>query len=311
MEDPQLQIAKAGSRRLSVWNNIQTTWGELTKRLQNVTRTGESTAEYKAMPKAMKDARKDVGGYVGGYLDNGKRRKGAVKFRDLLTLDLDYSPKLETLKGILSPLGFALVAYPTHSSTPEKPRYRVVAPFGRHVTSEEYEPIARKIASRIGIDYMDSTTYEPERLMYWPSVPQDADATVYVQEGAAIDADAVLKEYDNWRDASAWPVGKKETVAHTRTRKAALSARSAAPIPSARRWKHFCRAYMCRCSVTRTVSRTRRARPRAALSSTTSCSFVAITTQIQQAAGMKSMRSTSCACTSSARWTEKRTSSRR
>ena len=241
MEDQQLQIAKAGSRRSSVWNNIQTTWSELTKRLQNVTRTGESTAEYKAMPKAMKDARKDVGGYVGGYLDNGKRRKGAVKFRDLLTLDLDYSPKLETLKGILSPLGFALVAYPTHSSTPEKPRYRVVAPFGRHVTSEEYEPIARKIASRIGIDFMDSTTYEPERLMYWPSVPQDADATVYVQEGAAIDADTVLAEYDNWRDASAWPVGKKETVAHTRTMQKLGDPREKSGAVGA-----FCRAYTIR-----------------------------------------------------------------
>ena len=217
MPDITLDLATAASRQSKTWRNTQTTWSDFVKRLQQVTRTGESMAEYKTMPKAAKDARKDVGGFVGGFLEGGRRRKGAVKYRSLLTLDLDYSPTLAELTPRLKALGCALVAYPTHSSTPEKPRYRIVAPFARHVTGEEYEPLARRMAERIGIDYMDATTYEPERLMYWPSVPQDADGTVYVQEGAALDADAVLSTYGDWRDASAWPVGKSETVAHART----------------------------------------------------------------------------------------------
>lgn len=219
MDDMQIQIARAPSRRSTTWKNFSLTWTELVERLKQVTRTGESMADYKAMAKTLRDDRKDIGGFVGGYLENGRRRKGAVKFRTLLTLDLDNSPKLEELERTLSSLGLALVAYPTHSSTPEKPRYRVVIPFGRKVTSEEYEPIARKISARIDIDAMDITTYEPERLMYWPSIPQDADDTVIVREGAAIDADAILNEYEDWHDASAWPTGKAESEAHERSMK--------------------------------------------------------------------------------------------
>jgi len=241
MSDLQIQIAKAASRRSPTWKNFGMSWRDFVTRLRQVTRTGESMAEYKKMQKAMRDARKDIGGFVGGYLEGGKRRKGAVKFRDLLTLDLDYAPSLTELKTKLAALGFALVAYPTHSSTHEHPRYRVVAPFSRHVKSEEYEPIARKIAEHIGIDYMDATTYEPERLMYWPSVPQDADGAVYVQEGEAINADAVLAEYEDWHDASAWPTGKRETVTHERTLKKLGDPREKPGAIGA-----FCRAYTVR-----------------------------------------------------------------
>lgn len=241
MSDLQIQIAKAASRRSPTWKNFGMSWRDFVTRLRQVTRTGESMAEYKKMQKAMRDARKDIGGFVGGYLEGGKRRKGAVKFRDLLTLDLDYAPSLTELKTKLAALGFALVAYPTHSSTHEHPRYRVVAPFSRHVKSEEYEPIARKIAEHIGIDYMDATTYEPERLMYWPSVPQDADGAVYVQDGEAINADAVLAKYEDWHDASAWPTGKRETVAHERTLKKLGDPREKPGAIGA-----FCRAYTIR-----------------------------------------------------------------
>ena len=90
----KLIIATAPSRKSRVWKNHETTWPRIAERLQKVARTGEMMAEYRGMTKSQKDERKDVGGFVGGCLANGRRRKGSVKWRDLLTLDLDYAPSL-------------------------------------------------------------------------------------------------------------------------------------------------------------------------------------------------------------------------
>lgn len=218
----KLIIATAPSRKSRVWKNHETTWPHIVERLQQVARTGEMMAEYRGMTKSQKDERKDVGGFVGGCLANGRRRKGSVKWRDLLTLDLDYAPKLDELERVLLTElpNTAYVAYPTHSSTPEMPRYRIVIPFSRRVKSEEYEPIARRVAEKIGIDYMDSTTYDTERLMYWCSVPQDAAGEVsVVADAEPLDADAVLAQYEDWSDASQWPTGTRENEVHAKTLK--------------------------------------------------------------------------------------------
>ena len=221
MDDQSITIATAPNRMSKTWKNVETTWEKFLERAGHVSTTGETMAEYRAMPKAERDSRKDIGGFVGGFVRDGRRKKGNVRYRDLLTLDLDMSPTYEVLEGILKGLGCRCIAYPTHSSSEAKPRYRVIILLSRHVTSEEYEPLARRVALKIGIDYMDSTTYEPERLMYWPSVPSDADTRVIhlESEGTALDADAILGEYEDWRDASSWPVGQTETVAHTRALK--------------------------------------------------------------------------------------------
>ena len=60
--------------------------------------------------------------------------------------------------------------YSTHSHSASNPRIRWVIPLSRPVTPEEYTAIGRRIAADMGIDMFDDTTYEPHRLMYWPSV---------------------------------------------------------------------------------------------------------------------------------------------
>lgn len=42
-------------------------------------------------------------------------------------------------------------------------------PLDREVTPDEYEAIARKIAEKVGIELFDDSTFQPTRLMYWPS----------------------------------------------------------------------------------------------------------------------------------------------
>ena len=76
------------------------------------------------------------------------------------------------------------------------------------------------IASHLGIELFDDTTYQPERLMYWPSTSSDGEFYFREQDGPALDADAVLAMYHNWRDVSEWPYSNRvaEVIRHEATK---------------------------------------------------------------------------------------------
>jgi Predicted P-loop ATPase and inactivated derivatives len=99
--------------------------------------------------------------------------------------------------------------YSTHSHSSETPRFRLVVPLSRDVTPDEYIPIARRLAEYVGIDAFDDSTYQPERLMYWPSCSSDGEKVFLEGDGDAADADALLGSYTDWRDVSEWPVSKR------------------------------------------------------------------------------------------------------
>lgn len=204
VHDGKLTIAVGRSRREKDWKNKEMTWGQFLDRLRQTTYTGETVDEYKKLPKADRDNIKDVGGFVGGALKGGRRLLRTVTWRQLLTLDADFAgPGLWDKVAIL--LDCACCAYSTHSHTPETPRLRLVIPLSRPVSPDEYPAIARRIAADIGIDLFDDTTYEPHRLMYWPSTPKDGEYVFELQDGPWLDADAVLARYPDWQDVSYWP----------------------------------------------------------------------------------------------------------
>lgn len=239
--DMTYDIATAPSKRTPVWRNKKVTWEYICGRIDHPSRTGETMAEYKAMTKAERDKIKDQGGFVGGYLKDGLRKRDTVEFRQLLTLDADSLPAsmgnfAEHLSEVLGGLTWA--CYTTHSHTPAAPRYRIVIPLDRKVTPEEYEPIGRKIAERIGIDYFDPTTYQPSRLMYWPSVCRDGAYVKRFEAGKLLNPDIVLATYTYWHDATSWPIGNTETIAHERTLKKLGDPREKENIVG-----EFCRAY--------------------------------------------------------------------
>ena len=211
-------IATAPSRKSKMWKNTKISWAGLLKKLETPIRTGETAAEYFAMKKVERDKRKDQGGFVGGYLEGGIRKKGSVKHRQLVCLDVDNiqsGTDFPKLAEAALP-NTAYIIYSTHSHRKEEPRYRIVIPLHRRISAEEYEPVARYLAGQIGIDCFDPTTYEPSRLMYWASAPQNGDYVFLHHEGNPCNADAVLGKYDDWHDASAWPTGRTETVARQR-----------------------------------------------------------------------------------------------
>lgn len=79
------------------------------------------------------------------------------------------------------------------------------------MTTEEYEPIARKIASFIGMEIMDRSTFEPSRLMYWPSCSKDSEFVFKYADKPFASCDGILGMYKNWRDTSEWPKVQNET----------------------------------------------------------------------------------------------------
>ncbi len=201
--DREIYISVANSRSSQKWRNKKTTWSRFVERCSNVTRTSETLAEYKAMPKPQQSERKDVGGFVGGYLTNGLRKKSSVEFRDVLALDIDYA-QTDTWDNFTMLYSCAAFAYGTHNYTAGKPRIRLIILLSRSVTAEEYEAVARSVASQVGIDLFDDTTYQPERLMYWPSIPSDGEWYFQRQDGDALNPDEILANYHDWHDVSEW-----------------------------------------------------------------------------------------------------------
>lgn len=236
----KFNIATAPRKTTKQWKNITISWQDLVIKLITAVRTGETVAQYKEMSNDERDGCKDRGGFVGGYLLNGQRKRDTVKYRSLVTLDADNCTKADKFSKLAADelAGIKAVMYTTHSHTPEKPRWRIVIALKEKITPEQYEPVARKIADKIGIDFFDPTTYEASRLMYWPSACDDGEFLTEVSYGEPLDAAKILAEYEDWRDMSAWPVGKTETVAHAKTIQKLGDPREKNGIVGA-----FCRAY--------------------------------------------------------------------
>lgn len=205
--DKKISISIGASRWSVQWTQTTMLWSELCTRLKTPVRTEETVEEYHKMKKADQGKLKDIGGFVGGTLKGLQRKAINVTGRDLITLDLDsISPgDTDNVVRTVDSLGMAYAIYSTRSHTEHRPRLRVVVPTDRTMTVDEYEPIARKLASLIGIGMCDGTTFEASRLMYWPSCPKDAQYVYHVGDKRFLSADGMLGLYDDWHDVRSWP----------------------------------------------------------------------------------------------------------
>ena len=143
--DEQLDIAIGTSATSKTWRNVKIMWSELVARLAKPVVTVETYKEYNAMPKADRAKVKDLGGYVGGFLVGGKRDKASVSYRQIITLDVDFSHD-NFWWDFTMLYDCAAVLHATHSSGPNHVRHRLIIPLDRQVSCEEYQAIARKIA---------------------------------------------------------------------------------------------------------------------------------------------------------------------
>lgn len=235
-----MKIAYGNSRMEKRWKNNEISWDDFCRRVSTTQTTTETVEEYRKMTKPQQDAVKDVGGFVGGHLRGGRRKTGTVLCRSMLTLDMDHgTPDILDELSLFN--SHELCVYSTHKHTPEAPRLRLIFPLKRDVSEEEYPALARKVAQEIGMDLFDETTYQPHRLMYWPSTSRNGEYVYQVMDGDILDPDAYLGMYDDWRDVSTWPVSSRESEA---VKKAAKQ--QADPLTKTGAVGAFCRTYPIR-----------------------------------------------------------------
>ena len=233
----KIRLCTGNSRLDKRWNPAEMDLDEFRDSISVTRRTAETAEQYKTLGKARQDEIKDVGGFVLGTLKGGRRKKDCVLTRSGLCLDMDYAQP-DTIEQIEMFFSFRCWFYSTHKHTPEKPRLRLIIPLAREVTPDEYSAVARKIAEEIGIELFDDTTYEPSRLMYWPSTSSDGEFVFHEIDGDLLDPDTLLAKYKNWRNSAEWPVSKRQhTVVQREIRK------QADPLQKQGAVGAFCRAY--------------------------------------------------------------------
>lgn len=202
-----LHISIAGSRKATFWPKTDMLWSDFTERLKTPIRSPETYAEYLAMNKSQQAELKDVGGFVGGTFLHDRRKASYVEGRDLVTLDMDNIPNggaddvLKRVGGLMC----GAVVYSTRKHSAYAPRLRVVIPLDRTVSADEYEPIARKLAGILGVEFCDPTTFDASRLMYWPSCCSDGEYIYQVYDHPFCSADGILQMYGDWRNIAEWP----------------------------------------------------------------------------------------------------------
>lgn len=214
----KMQISVAGTRKTKYWPKTEILWSEFVERLKTPVRSTETLEEYLKFPKAKQDDLKDVGGFVGGTFENDIRKSVYVVGRDLLTLDMDNiaaGGTEEILKRVAG-LGCASVVYSTRKHAGYSPRLRVIVPLDSTASADEYEPAARKLASLIGIEFCDPTTFDVSRLMYWPSCCSDGEYIYEVFDHPFCSLKGLLGMYGDWTDVSQWPQVPGTDVAERR-----------------------------------------------------------------------------------------------
>ena len=206
--DRTITISIGASRKAVDWKPQTQLLSEFWERLRLPVRSTETLAEYLALPKGKQDDLKDVGGYVAGRLAGQRRKAGAVIGREVVTLDLDNIPAggTDDVARRVEALGCGYCIYSTRKHMPSAPRLRILLPLDRTCSADEYEPIARYLASLIGIEFADPSTFEASRLMYWPSVSADAEYVYHAADKPLVSADGVLATYTDWHDIGSWPV---------------------------------------------------------------------------------------------------------
>lgn len=238
MIDRIIKISDIGrDYKTCIYKEIQ--WSEFVKSFKNPKVGNETLEEYSKLPKDKRDKLKNVGGYVGGVFKDNTRKKENLLSRSLITLDLD-NIEANTLENVYNNIDLIINSYLIHSSrkhSVEAPRLRLIIPLDRDVNAEEYEAIARKIGELIGFKLCDKTTFEPSRLMYYPSCCKGTKYVYKLKKGELLKADVILGMYDNWQDKNTWKGIDKDDIYKSQVAKQQDPLTKEGPVGE------FCRAY--------------------------------------------------------------------
>lgn len=209
--DRAITITVGNNRKSINWQPQSIMLSEFYEKLRIPSRSTETMQEYLNLKKSEQDEKKDIGGFVAGSLSGSRRKASAVTGRDVITLDFDNIPPGGTAEIVkrIDALGCGYCIYSTRKHAPTNPRLRILLPFDRTASADEYEPLARYMAACIGIEFADPTTFEAARLMYWPSCCADSEYVFYFCDKPMLSVDGLLgtmtARFGDWRDITHWP----------------------------------------------------------------------------------------------------------
>ena len=185
-DELQLDIATAPNRDSKHWKQSTITWGEIIR--------------WKPASK------KECGNYVLGKLTGPVRRKTTIQSRCAITIDIDSPDKdfLSRVRVVL--MGTVAFIHTTFSSAPDDKRYRILVPLPRPVTPDEYVRATEVLVDRLGKEYCDPGSSEPERYMFKPSTQHPDWYYAETLDGDLIDVEELLADFTD--DLSDSPIGK-------------------------------------------------------------------------------------------------------
>ena len=145
-------------------------------------------------------ATKDGLNYIAGQLlDYTKPRgKGNVIDRCAVVLDCDDADKahIEALVEGVRQLGVRSIVHSTYSSTPERPRVRVVIPLKDVVVPGDYVTLCKALMNRLNMVAWDESCAQAERAMYAPAKPEGGEYWVEKTEGPLMEGIEWLKAHE-------------------------------------------------------------------------------------------------------------------
>lgn len=159
------------------------------------------------------------GWYCPATFDPAYRDSQNFVNRHAITFDFDHVT-IDTWGAVVAAwdqLCFAM--YTTFSHRPDRPRFRVVMPLSRPAGYDEFQAVARIVATDVGIELIARESFVPTQMMFAPTRPLGGLHASHVNAGNWLDVDEELARYKDWTDVSQWPRRADGDPVHTGTDK--------------------------------------------------------------------------------------------
>ena len=154
------------------------------------------------------------GWYCAATFEPAYRDSDNFVARHALTFDFDHVG-LDTWQRVKETwTGLAFAMYTTWSHTEAKPRFRVVMPLSRPCSYDEFQAVARRVATDIDIELFARESFTPAQYMFAPTRKPRGQHRSHVNAGDWLNVDEVLAEYKDWTDHTTWPHRKDGDGVH-------------------------------------------------------------------------------------------------
>lgn len=141
-------------------------------------------------------ALKDNGYYIAGEVNTESlsKKSTSVLNRTMLTFDIDDAvvDVWEVFKRVYK--GTECLMHTTISHQPEKPRYRILAPFDKPLNKEEFTLVSKYVAHTVGEGNLDPKTHDFGRVMFMPAKCLDGEYKHEYVPGKPLDTNTLLEK---------------------------------------------------------------------------------------------------------------------